>query len=171
MKSWKTLLFIAFFIAVLGFILYATLPHSRGGYRFENATQVVVDDIARAIHVYRMQQGEFPVNESADSEIWSSSILPLLLAKGYIGCAYGTESNTVLDRWDNPCNVHIRGLTIASDEFDKTFGKDVGDVFVWSVGRNGIDELGQGDDIINSSAKKSKSGNHGGCSLSQPPAR
>jgi hypothetical protein len=80
MKSWKALVSVAFLIAVLGFVLYATLPHSRGGYRFEDAAQVVVDDIARAIHVYRMQQGEFPVNESADSEIWSSSILPLLLA-------------------------------------------------------------------------------------------
>jgi hypothetical protein len=171
MKSWKVLVSVAFLIAVLGFVLYATLPHSRGGYRFEDAAQVVVDDIVAAIHLYRIQQGEFSVNESADSEIWSSSILPLLLAKGYIGYAYGTESNMVFDPLGNPCNVHIRGLTIASNEFDKTFGKDVGDVVVWSIGRNEIDELGKGDDIINSSAKKSKSGSHGGCSLSLPPAR
>jgi hypothetical protein len=162
MKSWKTLLFTAFFVAVLGFILDAMLPHPRCNHQYENKSQAVVDIIATAIHVYRMQQGEVPLHEPVSHGNWMSSILQHLYAKGYIGIDSEKDSSVTIDPWGNPYNVHIRGLTIASDEFDKTFGKDVGDVVVWSIGRNEIDELGKGDDIINSSAKKSQSRNHGG---------
>jgi hypothetical protein len=171
MKSWKFIFIAVFLVGALVFVLYAMLPHSRGGYRFEDAAQVVVDDIATAIHLYRMQQGEFPVNESAVSGTWTSSIVSALHAKGYVSIASETDSSMVLDHRGNPCNIHIRGLTMAPDEFDKAFGKDIGDVVVWSVGRNGIDELGKGDDIINSSAIRSRGGNHGGCTLSQSPTR
>jgi hypothetical protein len=151
MKSWKFIVFATLFGAVLGYIINLMQVHHRSHHCPDDTAQLLVNDIAAAIIVYRMEEGEFPLPRYATPETRMSSILSTLFTNSYL--SFSPAANMALDPWANQCNVHIRGITIESDEYDEIFGKDSGDVTVWSSGRNGINQQGRGDDIVDCYSK------------------
>ena len=115
----------------------------------ENQARVKAFKIVNAIKMYRLIEGVYPATEYACQSNYAALCLQELVESSYLEVAsHLYDGIQLVDRLGIPYNLQIRGITLATNDFNKIFGKTTDDVIVWSSGANGINEHGNGDDVV-----------------------
>ena len=118
---------------------------------YESHARTETFAIANAIRAYHFVKGVYPVPEYVCQSNYTLLCLQELVKSNFLKATDSlNEESQWVDRLNVPYNLQIRGASITTNDFNKTFNETMNDVIVWASGRNGINEYGKGDDIVGS---------------------